>query len=173
MIMQMDTTQAGSAVQCEVRGLNEAEFSELSRLAEDGKLLPEAVVEAASDSINPLHHRFEWNEGKAAHAYRVFQARQLILHVKVIYPDCKPQRYWVHLRSERFGYRALDTVLRVHPRKMNYAVELLEDLMGLIAKYEGFAQGDRVLNNSRSIGPLSAALKKLRGCAKAIEGLLK
>ena len=39
----------------------------------DGKLKPEAVVEAAKDPASPLHARFEWDDGKAAQEHRLWR----------------------------------------------------------------------------------------------------
>lgn len=50
----------------------------------DGRVTPETVVDAAADPSSPLHEHFEWNEGKAAHAYRLEQARRLIRAVRVV-----------------------------------------------------------------------------------------
>ena len=52
----------------------------LSALAEahGGKLDPETVVDVARDPDHPLHSHFEWDDSKAAHQYRLGQARALI-----------------------------------------------------------------------------------------------
>jgi hypothetical protein len=53
--------------------------TELRKIAErDGKVTPDAVVEAARPKTSPLHSHFQWNNDKAAHEYRLWQARQLI-----------------------------------------------------------------------------------------------
>lgn len=44
----------------------------------NGLLEPEAVVDAARDLRSPLHAHFEWDDGRAAEAYRTDQARELI-----------------------------------------------------------------------------------------------
>lgn len=49
-----------------------------------GVLTPDAVVENARDPESPLHDKFEWDDTKAAHAHRIYQARKLIASVKVI-----------------------------------------------------------------------------------------
>lgn len=50
----------------------------------DGRLTPDAVVAAASDPQSPLHNRFEWDDSKAAHQFRLEQARTLIRGVKML-----------------------------------------------------------------------------------------
>jgi hypothetical protein len=57
---------------------------ELQRIAEKyGGLRPSEVVAEAKSKESPIHSEFEWNDGKAAHAYRLNQARTLI---RVIVP---------------------------------------------------------------------------------------
>jgi hypothetical protein len=57
---------------------------ELEKLVDPrGKLDPEVVVKAARKKNHPLHDYFEWDAKKAAHAYRIDQARTLIREVKV------------------------------------------------------------------------------------------
>lgn len=49
-----------------------------------GELTPKAVVDAARNKRNPLHHHFEWDDATAAENYRLDQARNLIRIVRVI-----------------------------------------------------------------------------------------
>lgn len=49
------------------------------------QLTPEAVVKAARPAKHPLHNRFEWDDTKAGHLYRLHQAAELIRSVKVEY----------------------------------------------------------------------------------------
>ena len=49
----------------------------------DGRLTPEAVVEAARSEDDPMHSYFEWDDAKAGEKYRVDQARTLIRSVRV------------------------------------------------------------------------------------------
>jgi hypothetical protein len=44
----------------------------------------ETVVKAAKPKNSPLHDHFEWNDGEAAHKYRLIQARTMIRSVGVI-----------------------------------------------------------------------------------------
>lgn len=52
-------------------------------LARQGELQPRDVVERARDPESPLHGHFEWNDGAAAEAFRLSQARSLISSVRV------------------------------------------------------------------------------------------
>jgi hypothetical protein len=51
---------------------------------QDGRITPEAVVQAAADPDSVLHEHFEWDDSKAGYAYRLEQARQLIRSVQVV-----------------------------------------------------------------------------------------
>lgn len=48
---------------------------ELCRL---GSFTPKQVVETATAPSSPLHKYFEWDDSRAAHAYRLTQARHLV-----------------------------------------------------------------------------------------------
>lgn len=64
----------------------EAIREELERIAgkNGGLLTPDDVVASARQKNSILHGMFEWDEKKAAHAYRVDQARVLIRSVTVV-----------------------------------------------------------------------------------------
>jgi hypothetical protein len=49
-----------------------------------GVLTPDAVVADAKSKKSPLHSYFEWDNGKAGHAWRIEQARTLIRSVMVV-----------------------------------------------------------------------------------------
>jgi hypothetical protein len=84
---------------------------ELERIAKndpDGLVQPHAVVAAAQDLDSPLHQYFEWDNALAGHAYRLQQARQLIVRVNVRVVDNPPAMVNVKIRTpdgvERRGY---------------------------------------------------------------------
>lgn len=67
-------------------------------------ITPVAVVERAEPESSPLHSYFEWNDGKAAQEYRIWQARQLISSVYLVNPDldekAEPVRAFVNISPE-------------------------------------------------------------------------
>lgn len=96
---------------------HEAIRAELERLERDGKIRPVDVVEAAKDESSPLHDCFTWDDGEAAHQYRLMEARNL-LRVYVVRPDNEQGpvvRAFVSLTSDRVqqggGYRAIANVM--------------------------------------------------------------
>jgi hypothetical protein len=55
--------------------------------ANNGLLKPSYVVKAAADKDSRLHQYFEWDDVKAAHSYRVSQARAIIRSVIITRDD--------------------------------------------------------------------------------------
>lgn len=68
----------------------ETVVTELEKIkAEEGSLTPQAIVDAAQPETSPIHPAFEWDDGKAANHYRVWQARYLVKSVEVITTERK------------------------------------------------------------------------------------
>lgn len=59
----------------------EVKLRELAR--KHGRLTPSLVLKEAQSPKSPLHSFFEWDDGRAAEAYRLTQARLLIRSVEV------------------------------------------------------------------------------------------
>lgn len=74
---------------------------ELLRKQCKGELTPEDVLADAKHDNSPLHTFFEWDDGEAAHAHRLAQARGLIRSVVAIYvSEDRPavrQKAYVHI----------------------------------------------------------------------------
>lgn len=95
-------------------------IAELTRIAEEngGELKPGAVVAAARDTRSPLHSSFDWNDGEAAHNWRLQQARILIRAVvkyETVGSKVVPCRVFVSLTPDREqeggGYRLTANVM--------------------------------------------------------------
>lgn len=113
---------------------------ELKQIAaeNDGLLLPEQVVRAARPKTSPLHSRFEWNEGRAAHAYRIWQARQLIRVVVEHIPQSRePTEVFVSLTTDRKdgGYRIQTEVLSDRQMREQLLADALAELELFREKY--------------------------------------
>ena len=105
-----------------------------------GVLRPESVVEFAKDPDTALHSRFEWDDGKASHEYRLWQARHL-LRVVVRYEERvdRPVHVYVSLPSDRSedggGYRRMVDVLSDIDRRAQLLDAALAELAVLERKY--------------------------------------
>lgn len=112
----------------------------LRRLADenDGILMPEKVVDAARPKSSPLHSRFEWHDGKAAEAYRIWQARQLIRVVVETIPGVKGEHeVFVSLTTDRRGggYRVTTEVLSRKEMREQMLSDALNELHLFQQKY--------------------------------------
>ena len=85
------------------------------RTKDGGVLYPESVISYAEDSSTALHDKFEWDDVKAGHSYRLWQARQLIKAVVWVEPSKDiPTSLYVSLSNDRKdngGYRVAAEVL--------------------------------------------------------------
>jgi hypothetical protein len=74
---------------------------EMLRKQFKGELTPKDILDDARHDNSPLHSFFEWDDGVAAEAHRMAQARGLIRSVVAIYTsDDKPavrQKAYVHI----------------------------------------------------------------------------
>lgn len=79
------------------------EHIEMLRKRFKGELTPQDILEDARHDNSPLHSFFEWNDGEAAEAYRLQQARGLIRAVVAVYvSDDKPAvrtRAYIHINE--------------------------------------------------------------------------
>lgn len=128
---------------------------ELARLTRRGVIQPVDVVNAAKNPKSPLHHLFTWDDDKAAHEYRLYQARQ-ILRTYVVIEDAAAQqtvRAFVSLRQDRKleggGYRHIADVLSDEQLYEQMLADSLAEMRAFQQKY--------------------ARIKELRGVFDAVE----
>ncbi len=114
----------------------------LTRSDPEQQLRPEAVLEAASDPDSPLHPHFEWDDGVAGHAYRLYQARVLIQRVHILNPAAlhqPPQPVYVSLMADRTrpggGYREVSTVLASDALRAELLETALRELASWTRRY--------------------------------------
>ena len=82
----------------------------------DGFISPHRVVEWARDNPeSKLHAHFEWDNEKAAHKFRLAQARQIIrVHIEEVADSGNKTRAFVSLERHRVpdeGYQSISKVL--------------------------------------------------------------
>ena len=99
----------------------------------------EEVVEMAADPECPLHSYFLWDDGAAAHQYRLSQARQLIRSITIMVeaaPDV-PIRLMVSVPEDRGvnGYQLLTEAMKNPAARES----LLAEIAGKIAYWKGQA----------------------------------
>lgn len=114
-----------------------AELLAIQARSKDRMLHPSVVVEWAEKhkDTSEIGRQLEWNNRKAAHAYRLWQVRQLI-QLHVVSETSEP--VFVSLRVDRAsmgGYRRIDDVLTNRDLSRMMLEEALADLERLRENY--------------------------------------
>jgi len=129
------------------KGMNKAVLAEMTKIqAKDGGLLQaEAVVRFAANPKTALHKKFTWDNRKAGHEYRLWQARELIgVFVTVLKPNTQPVRAFVSLRADRKlpggGYRAIVDVVSDADMRRQLLAEALDDAERWQGKYAALTE---------------------------------
>lgn len=120
----------------------------------NGLLEPETVVERARPVSSPLHSSFEWDNTEAAHAYRLWQARQLIrVCVEICPMDNKPIDCFVSLTPDRNqgGYRVMTQVLSNKAMREQMLQDALAELQLFQEKYSRLKELANVFTAIKSV----------------------
>jgi len=87
---------------------------ELDRIErETGAIMPEEVVRRAKSPYSPLHGHFDWSDRVAAKKWRLMQATQLILSVRLSGDDGASRRQFVNI-GYGAGFASMEKV-RANP----------------------------------------------------------
>lgn len=142
--------------------------SEIERLKRDGLIRPTDVVEAAQDENSPLHDCFTWDDGEAAHQYRLIEARNLIrVYVQVLpKDDTKTVPVFVSLTTDRTkpggGYRALADVMSSEQLYQQMLSDALVHLRNVQQKYRSIRELESVWNEVEKIERASSPRSNTR-----------
>ena len=101
--------------------------AELDKLAVDGKLTAQAVVDAAREEGSPLHGFFEWDDNKAANEYRLLQARG--------------------------GYRTTEAILSTEAWRNTLLEQAKRELVGVRNKYASLTELAKVWTAIDTVTP--------------------
>lgn len=127
-------------------------------------LLPSDVVRVARAPDHPLHSRFEWDDTKAAHKWRLDQARELIASVRVEFEQSPGKVVKVHayhhVREAGPGYYDTETIVRHESLRAALVREMTEDIRQLSKRLRRFRDGDKALRVVR--GGMATTLRGLR-----------
>src|SRR3990167_8486921 len=121
---------------------------ELERIRErnGGLLRPEDVVKAARPENSPLHERFDWNDGTAAHNWRLEQTPHIIRVFFLVLGTSKnnvESRMFVALSSDKpsgGGYRILTDVLGDDALRKALLQDAYEDMRRFTQKYSALKE---------------------------------
>lgn len=142
------------------------ELAELKRLASGGLLDPKKVVASAKPQASPLHHHFEWDDGKAARAYRLDQARALIQMAVEVEPSLGiPVRVFVSLSSDRKqegGYRETTEVLNKTALRRIMLQDAFRELDQFKARFLALSELSPIFQTMEAIKAKVAPSKKVK-----------
>lgn len=110
--------------------------------ANQGQLTPEATVEAAKNRKHPLHRHFEWDDSKAASAYRLSQARMIIRSVAIEVDEEGEAAPAFHSISDKGGrsYRSHEDVLSSARLQKLVVEQAKKDLIAFRQRYKRLAE---------------------------------
>lgn len=130
-----------------------------------GRLTPDVVLAHAQAPTHPLHDRFEWDNEKASHQYRIEQARALIRSVQVVitidHHTISPSYYVRDPRMEHDepGYVSLDQ-LRTKPDIARSMIDAeFARVLSLLKRAEDLAEA---LGLAPVVKDIAARVKRVR-----------
>jgi hypothetical protein len=147
------------------------ELTKLQKL-HSGRVEAHHVLDAATPSTSPLHKYFEWDDSKAGHAHRLWQAQQLIA-MKIQTqnlrlagsrpPKIVPirQRDLINVKPGT-GYVSRSRVLASPPDRKEYVSRLIDELERWCEKAAGIAELDIICEGIVALLPPMRAKKIAR-----------
>ena len=110
-----------------------------SRLADDGRLTPRDLVEESRPEDAPLHKEFEWDDAKAAEAYRETQASYIIRSIDVVVEELdEPVRAFVPVceKDSPGVYSPIEVVMKSDSGRERTLRMAYEELSRFRSKYK-------------------------------------
>lgn len=108
---------------------------------ENGELVAEDVVEFAKNPNTALHKKFNWDDTKAAHLYRLQQARGIIRVVVNVTKSDTGQRVVVPAfvslsdnRRDGKGYQVRAVVISDEEKRRRHALDVLASVISLLTR---------------------------------------
>lgn len=146
--------------------------TEFNRIKQDrGVLQASILVEESEPESAPCHHEFEWDNERAAHKYRLVQARTLIRDVVLVEEsDSEPLQFY-HVPDDGGGEGHYEFVTHLVNVRSKYQVALGELLQKLEALDESVKRLLLASTSSDVIGVLDGVKNTISGVRDSIEGL--
>lgn len=127
---------------------------ELKRLQDlHGTITPEVIVSESKNTESPLHSIFEWDNKKAAHGYRIQQARVMLNNIQVTtLSDGEPKNISVYeVTTFNEGYKSIDTFTPDDIEYIKSSVKRqLEALKIKLSQYNEFKRTIRLIDAASS-----------------------
>ena len=127
-----------------------------------GHITPELVLDAATKPNSPLHRFFDWNDGEAAHKYRLLQAATMIRRIKVTITGGNEEtvrvRAFVNVKEEvsddpesedeptaKGIYVPLETAIEIPCYKSQMLEQCQRDIDAFRNKYRGLTEAASII----------------------------
>lgn len=107
----------------------------LEQLEAENRLTAADLVEVSRPKRAPLHNEFEWNNTKAAAAYREIQARHIINSIEIIRDEREPIRAYFNIVRTDPQYRHIDTIMQQADERAALLNMALRELEAFRRKY--------------------------------------
>lgn len=110
-------------------------------LERDGALTAESLLAANVAEDAPLHNAFEWDNGKAAHLFRVSQARSIICNLRVVRPERQePQKKFYSIVRDDPHYESVEVIMSREESRERLLRNSRRDFETFRAKYETLSE---------------------------------
>lgn len=120
-----------------------------------GNLTPKALVEASRPEDAPLHKAFEWDDAKAADAYRETQASYLIRHIEVRHEGMpEPVRAFFTAPTTEgisYQYHSVETILRSAESRESLLEAAKRELEAFTRKYKQLAELAEIIDAAEKL----------------------
>ena len=103
---------------------------------------PKQILEKARDESTELHKVFEWDDTKAAEAYRLSQARQIVCHlvIKETIQENRPAIRFLHKPENGAGYKPTQLIIRNQDSYQALLSSAFRDLEAFKVKYHSLTE---------------------------------
>lgn len=139
-------------------------LNEVARDSIDGKLHPEDVIDRARHSTSALHEFFTWDDRRAAHRWRMEEARHLIRSYSIVVQQqpTVTARAFVSLKSARphgGGYLPIQRILSDRDLYKEMLNDALEEIRAVERRY----------GHLRELQPVFAAARRVHAKQALVE----
>lgn len=126
---------------------------ELCKIQEEFTAInPSQIVETAKDEKNILHDLFEWDNTKAGHNWRVWQARYMLRSITTVVIDQQEKEHttfaFVNIRTEETkGYQSVDMVVQSDTSRAYMLEQAKREMLIFRRKYQELKELSAIFEN--------------------------
>ena len=114
------------------------------RLADEGRLTAETLVEENRPENAPLHNEFVWDDAVAGVLYRNHQARNMINSLVIVSEKVEPVRGFFKVEQTERNYESVTTILSNKDSTQRLFDTALRELSAIQRKYSALQEFSKV-----------------------------